>query len=71
MDVSVITSRGILVKEITDPGNRRCFGNSCISMLHYSAMICDQYTEGFTINYFIDILSVTVIIYHPRYGKIN
>ena len=55
MDIFVVTSRGILVEEIPDPGNSRRFGNSCISMLHSGEIICDQYPAGLTIDSFIDI----------------
>ena len=61
MDVFVVTSRGILFEEITDPGNRRRFGSSYISMINSSEMICDQYPAGFTIDYFVDSLLVTFV----------
>ena len=48
-----MTSRGIMVEELPDPGSTRIFENYCISMLHPSEMICDQYPAGFTIGYFI------------------
>ena len=53
------------------PGNRRHFGNSFISVLHSSKMICDKCPKGFTIDYFMDSLLVAVIIFHPREVKIN
>ena len=61
MDVFVVAIRGIIVEEITEPGNRRLFGNSCVYMLNSSEVICDKYPSGFTINYVIDSLSVTLI----------
>ena len=54
-----------------DPGNRRRFEHSCIYMLHYSEMLCDQYPAGFTIDYIIDSPLITVIRGHPRERKIN
>ena len=49
----------------------RCFGNSCISMLHPSKMIRDQYPAGFTIDSFMDGLPVNVITGNPREVKIH
>ena len=71
MDAFFITSRGILVEAMPDPGNRRRFGKYCISKLHPSEMIGDKYPEGFTIDYCIDILLVTVIISHTREVNFN
>ena len=69
MDVFFVKSRVILVEEIPDTGNSRRFGNSFISMLHSSEIICYQYPEGFTIDSFIGSLSVTFIRGHTREGK--
>ena len=55
---------------MTNTGNMRRFGNSCISMLHSSEMICDKYPAGFTIDYFIDSILVTVLRDHPREVKL-
>ena len=71
MGVFVVTSGGILVKEMSEPINRKRFVNSCISMLCPSEIICDQYPAGLTIDYFIDSLSVTVARVHTREGKVD
>ena len=71
VDLFVVTSRGVLVQEIPEPGNRRRFGDSCISMLHPSEIIRDKYSSGFTTDSFIDSLPVTVIRGHPREDKKN
>ena len=71
MYVFVVTSRGILVEEIPEPGNRRRFGNPYISMINSIEMICDQHPAGFNIDYLIYSILVTVIRGHPREVKIN
>ena len=40
-------------------------------MLHTSEIICDQYTEGFTVDSFIYTILVTVIIFYPEESKVN
>ena len=54
-----------------DPSNRIHFGHSSLSMLHTSEIICDQYTEGFTVDSFIYTILVTVIIFYPEESKVN
>ena len=71
MDLFVVTSGGILVEGMSGPSTGISFRNSRISMNHPSKIICDQYQAGFTIDSLIDSLLVTIVIGHPREGKVN